>query len=87
MVIAHEVNRLLRCRDKVDESFSLCNDVLKIVYTSPRIHREGFLLGPIRVSKVSLRGFVCHLDLGDVLILIFINVETTDIEATCNPAQ
>ncbi len=87
MIITREVNCLLGRRHKINKSSSCGDDSLKIVHSSPRIHRGGFLLSPVGISRVPLGGFFCHLNLWDVIILKFGSTRAADIETACHPTQ
>ena len=67
VVVGREVCGLLGCGDKIFESASPGDDVIQVIHSSPRIHRGGFLNGPIWVTRIPLGGFVRHVELGNVI--------------------
>ena len=87
MIITREVNCLLGRRHKINEPLFREDDSLKIVHSSPRIHHGGFLLGPVRIGRIPLGGFVCHVNLWGFVILKFGSTWGTDVEAACHPTQ
>jgi hypothetical protein len=87
VVVSREVCGLLGCGDKVYESLSPGNDVIHIIHSSPRIHRGGFLSGPIWVSRIPLGGFIRHVELGNVIIRRFGRTGFPDAKTACHSPQ
>ncbi len=85
VLVGREVGRLRRCRDKIYESSSLGDDIVQVMHASSRIHRGCFLNGPIRVTRVPLRGFGRHVEFGDILVLKFDRSGPPDAKTTGHP--
>ena len=87
VVIGREVCELLGCGDKIYESESPGDDIIQVIHSSPRIHRGGFLCGPIWVARIPLGGFIRHVELGNVIIRKFGRTGFPDAKAAGHSPQ